>query len=85
MTTGQQIRDFIPVYKVAGAFVADMVSAPPKSPNIHVKNVCLGKGVSILAFAQCCWSEWNAKGRLLPGCIPSRTNEPVRFVGLPFQ
>jgi len=81
MTTGEQIRDFISVKEVASAFLRDLSIDPPKNFQPQVKNICSGKGVSTLKFANYWWKKWNAKGNLLPGKIPNRSNEPIRFVG----
>lgn len=83
MTLGEQIRDFIPVEKVAAAFVEDLKAATDKDFMPRVRNVCTGRGVSILEFAASWWAIWGGQGKLLPGAIPSRGNEPMRFVGFP--
>lgn len=83
MTSGNQIRDFIPVEQVAKEFL-DSVEAKmdTKSPPV-VENVCSGIGVTVLEFAQHWWAQWGAKGILMPGAVQSRGNEPARFVGVP--
>ena len=81
MTSGEQVRDFIPVKKIAEIFLEDLKFNPKNNLFPIVKNVCSGKGKSILKFSQYWWKKWNAKGKLLPGKIPSRKNEPLRFVG----
>ena len=83
MTTGEQIRDFIPVEDVATAFIKDLTADVQSTSKPQVKNICSGQGISVLDFAKRCWSEWGARGKLLPGVISSRGNEPVRFVGQP--
>jgi hypothetical protein len=36
--------------------------------------------VTILEFAQRWWDKWDAIGRLMPGAIPYRPNEVMRYV-----
>ena len=81
MSTGEQIRDFISVKDVASSFLKDLSRNNTDDFKLEVRNVCSGKGVSILEFASNWWKIWNAKGKLLPGEIPNRGNEPKRFVG----
>ncbi len=81
MTNGKQIRDFISVEHVAREFLRDLTLEIDNTITPKVRNICLGKGVSILEFASNWWKIWNAKGKLLPGKIPNRQNEPIRFVG----
>ena len=81
MTSGTQIRDFIEVNKVALAFLQDLNFKNKDIFLPRVKNICSGNGQSILEFAKFWWRNWNAKGRLLPGKLLDRKNEPIRFVG----
>ncbi len=80
MTPGEQIRDFIPVEDVAEAFLKslDLPSGSFRSPS--VANIGTGKPQTILAFAEHCWKEWGASGELLPGALPYRPNEVMRYV-----
>jgi nucleoside-diphosphate-sugar epimerase len=80
MTPGEQVRDFIPVEDVAKAFLDVCVDRPlePGRPEVH--NVGTGKPVTILEFAQRWWDKWDAIGRLMPGAIPYRPNEVMRYV-----
>ena len=79
MTPGEQIRDFVPVEDVAAAFLDVCVNRPltPGRPEVH--NVGTGRPVTILAFAEHWWRTWGAKGRLLPGAIPYRAGEVMRY------
>ena len=81
MTSGKQIRDFIEVNKVALAFLQDLNFKNKDTFLPIVKNVCSGNGQTILEFAKFWWQNWNAKGRILPGKLLDRKNEPIRFVG----
>ncbi len=80
MTPGEQIRDFVPVQNVATTFLDVCVNQTlePGRPEVH--NVGTGQPVTILAFAQYWWRTWGAKGRLLPGAIPYRPGEVMRYV-----
>ena len=81
MTPGEQVRDFVPVEKVASDIlraVEDRAIVQPGMP--YVANVGSGLPVSMLQFAQRCWTEWDARGQILAGAKPYRPNEPMRFV-----
>jgi nucleoside-diphosphate-sugar epimerase len=80
MTPGEQIRDFSPVGDVAATFLDVCVNRPlePGRPEVH--NVGTGHPVTILAFAEHWWRKWGATGRLLPGAIPYRAGEVMRYV-----
>jgi len=80
MTSGEQVRDFVPVEDVADAIATaverrDLVKGTPKFVNVGS-----GLPVSMREFAQRCWTEWNAQGKLILGALPYRPNEPMRFV-----
>jgi len=81
MTSGKQIRDFIEVEKVAKIFLQDLNFSNKNTFLPKVKNICSGKGVSILDFAKFWWNRWGARGNLVPNKLPDRKNEPIRFVG----
>lgn len=80
MTPGQQVRDFIPVADVAKTFLDVCVHRPLPLGIPEVHNIGSGQPRTLLAFAERCWREWGAKGRLLPGAIPYRDGEVMRFV-----
>lgn len=81
MTSGKQIRDFIEVEKVAQIFLQDLNFNNKNTFLPKVKNICSGKGVSVLDFAKFWWNKWGAKGNLVTGKLPDRKNEPIRVVG----
>lgn len=83
MTSGKQIRDFISVENVALEFLKDLNLEIEEGFTPRVRNICSGNGISIYEFANIWWKKWNAKGKLLYDAIPSRENEPLRFVGKP--
>lgn len=81
MTPGGQVRDFMPVERVAEAFlrsIEDLDIAKNGVP--FVANVGTGHPMSMLEFAEKCWTEWAAKGRIIAGAKSYRANEPMRFV-----
>lgn len=43
-------------------------------------NLGLGKPQTVLEFAQNIWKEQGAKGQLLPGALPYRDGEVMRYV-----
>lgn len=80
MTLGEQVRDFISVDQVAAAFLKTLSFDGVESGEPLFKNVGTGKPQTVLEFAQYWWKRWGAKGKLLPGAIPYRDNEVMRFV-----
>ena len=75
------IRDFVELKRVAFTFLQDLNFNNDGNFSPRIKNICLGKGVSILEFSNYCWNHWNAKGSILTGKLPDCENEPIRFVG----
>lgn len=80
MTLGKQIRDFTPVDLVAQVFVEHARTGGLKPGIPVIRNVGTGRPQSLLEFAQDCWTAYGARGRLLPGAIPMRVNEVMRYV-----
>jgi nucleoside-diphosphate-sugar epimerase len=80
MSAGEQVRDFVPVEKVAEAFLhtAVHVRLTPGVPKI--RNLGSGRAQTLLQFAQEWWRKWEAKGNLLVGELPYRPNEVMRYV-----
>ena len=79
MTLGNQISDFIPVTDVARCLIkastrSDIVPGVPR-----VVNVGTGNPQSLLDFATSEWERLNATGRLLPGAIPARHDQTIRY------
>ena len=78
MTKGEQIRDFINVQEVAKYFTS---ACQPNFENKEmVYNVGSGRPQTLLEFSQYWWSKWNAKGKLLPGILPYRAGEVMKYV-----
>jgi nucleoside-diphosphate-sugar epimerase len=83
MTPGGQVRDFIPVNSVAKALLYSVEKGGTvQKGKPFVENVGTGHPETMLEFAENCWSEWGAKGRIIAGAKPYRINEPMRFVPL---
>ena len=83
MTPGGQIRDFVPVESVVKSLlhaIEDRNIASTKMP--FVANVGSGRPMSMIHFAEKCWTEWGAKGRIIAGAKPYRPKEPMRYVPL---
>lgn len=80
MSPGGQVRDFTPVEFVARHFVEALEGppVPPGEPEIH--HVGTGQPTTILEFARHWWSRWKAAGKLLPGALPYREGEVMRYV-----
>jgi nucleoside-diphosphate-sugar epimerase len=86
MTSGEQVRDFIPVEDVARAILAAarMPGVEPGRP--RMMNVASGRPVALRDFAQDWWRRLGARGRLLAGAVPYRSAEPKRFAAeMPVQ
>jgi len=61
------------------------ITPPPQplnqaSPQPLIANVGAGKPQTLLEFAGHWWNEWGATGKLLPGALPYRPNEAMRYV-----
>ncbi|NBV32599.1 MAG: NAD(P)-dependent oxidoreductase [Proteobacteria bacterium] len=80
MSAGTQIRDFINVSDVAKNICETLKFSEVKPGRPHIRNIGTGKGQSLLTFAQSWWEVWKAKGRLIPGALPSRPGERPKLV-----
>jgi|688.fasta_scaffold42216_6 UDP-glucose 4-epimerase len=83
MTSGGQIRDFQPVDQAANQLLhwIQHVRLQPGMPRIA--NLGTGKPCSLLHFAKQEWSRLQSAGSLMPGSIPYRANEIMRYVPEP--
>ena len=80
MSPGEQVRDYLPVEQAVAALL-EHASAPGVEPGLpKIVNVGTGIPVSMRQFAETWWQRWGATGRLLPGALPYRRNECMRFV-----
>jgi nucleoside-diphosphate-sugar epimerase len=80
MTSGEQIRDFVEVMEVALAFLQAATSADLKPGEPVIRNVGTGVPQSLRAFAEAQWKAAGATGKLLPGAVPMRAHEVMRYV-----
>lgn len=80
LTEGEQVRDFIPVGKVAERFLEELIFLNVKRGRPVIDNVGSGQPQSIKDFATFYWKKWDAQGHLLFGKIPYRENEVMRYV-----
>ena len=80
MTLGEQIRDYMPVEKVAQSFWNAVTSLDITPGFPYVANVGSGKPTSMKEFAEYWWKQWNASGALKYGALPYREGEVMRFV-----
>jgi len=65
---------------VAQAFLKALELPPSALRSPLVANVGTGHPQTLLGFAEHWWKNWDAKGRLLPGALPYRDNEVMRYV-----
>lgn len=82
MTAGEQVRDFVPVETVAAAFVSALTRTDLKAGDPKIENLGTGQPQTLRAFAEHWWRAWKATGQLLPGALPYRENEVMRYVPL---
>lgn len=80
MTSGGQIRDFVPVEQVASYFVEALCRTDLKEGFPLIENIGSGHPQSLKDFAISWWKEWHAKGKLQMGAVPNRRNEVMRYV-----
>ncbi len=80
MTLGHQVRDFVPVAFVAEAIANEVAAVPPPPGQPVVHHIGTGHGRTVRAFAESEWRRLGARGRLLPGTIPMRPREVLRYV-----
>ena len=80
MTTGDQVRDFIPVTDVARhlRIAVERTDLQPELP--FVVNIGSGQGQSLLNFAKAQWKLFNANGKLKPSALVSRSSKMTRLV-----
>lgn len=81
MTLGEQIRDFQPVDRVVKLFLKRAVETNFQLSS-KIYNIGTNKPSTILEFSQLWWDYFNATGSLLPGKIPYRTNEVMKYIPL---
>ncbi|MBC8011656.1 MAG: NAD(P)-dependent oxidoreductase [Burkholderiales bacterium] len=80
MTSGLQVRDFVPVGQVAEAFVRMASGEDLLRGRAVLHNIGTGRPQTLLSFAQEWWAKFGASGRLQPGSVAARPNEVMRYV-----
>lgn len=80
MTRGEQVRDFVPVARVASSFLNAVARADLNPGDPVIENVGTGVPKSLASFARELWDEFGGKGQLLLGAISYRPNEVMRYV-----
>lgn len=80
MTAGGQIRDFIPVEALARKFVEELDFSSVSGGEARISNVGTGEPTSIMEFCSHWWELFDARGKLIPGAIPYRDKEVMRYV-----
>lgn len=80
MTQGEQVRDFVPVDRVAEFFANSVSRNDLTQATPLIENIGTGNPRRLIDFATDWWKHWEASGRLLPGAIPYRDSECMRYV-----
>jgi len=81
MTQGAQIRDFIRVDHLVDKILQEVKFLTNENNKlVKIQNIGSNSPKSILEFSNEIWSNLNAKGKLLPGKIPYRDGEIMRYV-----
>jgi nucleoside-diphosphate-sugar epimerase len=80
MTSGRQMRDFIPVESIASQLLTACGFADLRPGQPCLANLGSGTPVSLADFATQEWNRLGAKGRLLVGGRPDRPGEIHRYV-----
>ncbi|KGG16342.1 MULTISPECIES: NAD-dependent epimerase/dehydratase family protein [unclassified Prochlorococcus] len=81
MTKGEQIRDFQSVQDTV-RIIETYVSREIEMGKPLINNIGSGCEKTLLEFAEEQWKFLNAKGNIIPGAIPYRNNEIMRYVPL---
>jgi len=82
MSEGQQIRDFMHVDDAVQAILHSVHRLEVMSSNAEIENIGTGHPRSLLNFAKEQWAALEAQGSLLPGRLPYRTGQSMRYVPL---
>jgi nucleoside-diphosphate-sugar epimerase len=82
LTAGEQIRDFVPVEQVASQLLAACHDEAVERCQAKVTNIGTGRAQTVRAFAEHCWLQWKARGKLRFGELPYRAGEVMRYVPL---
>lgn len=80
MSSGDQIRDFVPVEMAARAFLQGALRTDLEAGNPLVENVGTGIPKSLRQFALEEWEKFGGTGSIHLGKLPLRANEVMRYV-----
>jgi hypothetical protein len=80
MSSGLQVRDFVPVGQVAVEFLAAVSETGLEAGRPVIRNLGSGYPQTLLSFAETWWMLLGATGKLRPGVLPTRRNDVVRYV-----
>lgn len=83
MTKGEQLRDFISAKDVASRFVQELYFTENNYEYPLIKHVATGTPQKLIDFANNCWAEWGATGRIVAGVVPYRMDEIMRITTSP--
>lgn len=80
MTEGEQTREFMSAEDVASVFLERSILPATDLTSVKVFNLSTGNAMSIKDFSLSWWKTWGAAGALLPGKLPYRAGEIMRYV-----
>jgi len=80
MTKGEQIRDFIPVERVAELFSDAVTEFADCVDGCEVKHVATGVPQKTIDFVNYWWTKFGATGKIVTGTFPYREREMMRIV-----
>jgi nucleoside-diphosphate-sugar epimerase len=80
LTSGEQVRDFIPVERVAAELLSAARDETLEAGVPRVCNIGTGRPQTVRQFAEHWWREFGAQGQLLIGKLPYRSDEVMRYV-----
>jgi len=81
MTSGAQVRDFVPVELVVQELLKSLCSEV-ETGRAEIKNIGTGHPQTLADFARSEWDKFGGTGQLILGALPQRENEVMRFVPL---
>ena len=80
MTAGEQVRDFMDVTDSVNQMLDIVQRLDYLDSGGCIKNIGSGRPMTLLDFAEAEWNRLGASGKLLPGVLPYRKDEVMRYV-----
>lgn len=80
MTKGEQIRDFIPVERVAELLTGALTEFGACTHGSEVKHIATGVPQKTIDFVNYWWAKFGATGKIVTGTFPYRDGEMMRIV-----